>query len=311
MDKLKVAFMATPDIAIDCAEYLLNSSQVSFECVVSMPDRPAGRGKQLTSPDLITWAKKNNIEFIQTANINKDNLVIETLESKELDLIIVFAFAQFLNDELLKLPKLGCFNIHTSLLPKYRGAAPIQYAILNNDSETGISIQKMIKKMDAGDIAQSLKVSIEPHETSGELYSKLKPLSAKALELFIQDCLNNSLKFTPQNESQVSFAPSLKKEQALLDFKNKTSSEIICQLRAFAPWPGSYCILNAKRLKVYAAETTQQVLAPGEVSTSLGQLVIGCKDSSLRLKQIQLAGKKASSDQEFLNGYRQEIKINP
>src|SRR5690606_6513473 len=186
---------------------------------------------------------------------NKEEEFLAQLESMKLDGMVVLAFAQFLGSRLLNMSRLGCFNIHTSILPKYRGAAPIQYALLNGDKKTGVSIQKMVKKMDAGDLVWSDEVDISENETGGMLYTRLKFQAALSLSNFLNNI--DSLTFTPQREEDVSFAPTLKKEDGFLDFENKSFQQIFNQIRALKPWPGSFCFLNSKRLKVFEISKLQ------------------------------------------------------
>jgi methionyl-tRNA formyltransferase len=304
MKRLKTIFLGTPDFSVPCLDILKNHPSIDLKYVVSMPDRKAGRGYQLKSPEVIEFAKENKIPFFQTANINTEEDFLTKIKNENIDVIIVLAFAQFLSSEILTLPKLGCFNIHTSLLPKYRGAAPIQYAILNGDTETGVSIQKMVKKMDAGQITWSHSVNISPDETGGQLYTKLKFQAALSLNDFINDLVNNKIKYEEQNEDEVSFAPTLKREDGALDFKSKSFSQIKNQVRALYPWPGTYTYLDGKRLKVIAVEQSPVKLAPGESNIIKNQLIIGCQDSSLRVSQLQLEGKKQCSDIDLFNGYK-------
>ena len=311
MKKLNIVFFGTPDFSVPSLEILNNHSLVNLKYVVSMPDRKAGRGQQLKSPEVIEFAKENRISFFQTENINKEEDFLNELEAQKIDVFIVLAFAQFLNNKLLSIPKLGCFNIHTSLLPKYRGAAPIQYAILNGDISTGVSIQKMVKKMDAGDLCLSHPVDIHPDETGGQLYTKLKFQAALSLNNFINDLFSNSIEFTPQDESKVSFAPTLKKEDGYLDFKVLDRYEIINKVRALYPWPGTYCFLGKKRLKVFKVLATSKSLKPGEVESTSKEIFIGCKDGAIRLYEVQLEGKKRGYDSDLINGIKEKIILNP
>lgn len=311
MKKLKTLFFGTPDFSVPSLEVLANNPNIDLTYVISMPDRKSGRGMELKSPEVIEFAKKFKIPYFQTENINKEVDFLAKLNSADIDLIIVLAFAQFLNQDILKLPRLGCFNIHTSLLPKYRGAAPIQYAILNGDESTGVSIQKMVKKMDAGEIAHSHPVLIAQDETGGQLYTRLKFQAALSLNEFIDKLISKSISYEKQDESNVSFAPTLKRDDGLLDFKNKNFFELHNQVRALYPWPGTFCFLGKKRLKVFKITKSDLNLDPGLVNTKNGQLIIGCKDGCLRINSLQLEGKKACSDIELLNGMRDEIKINP
>jgi methionyl-tRNA formyltransferase len=212
------------------------------------------------------------------------------------------------------MPRLGCFNIHTSILPKYRGAAPIQYALLSGDTTTGVSIQKMVKEMDAGDLVHFHELPISETETGGQLYTRLKFQAALSTNTLIENILKNKLFFTPQDPRGVSFAPTLKKEDGFLNFKESTSSKIQNQIRALDPWPGTYCFLNNQRLKIFEIEKLQRSLRPGETSLDHGHLAVGTLDGVIRLSNVQLEGKKICSDTELLNGLKNkggEIALNP
>ncbi|TDJ07929.1 MAG: methionyl-tRNA formyltransferase [Deltaproteobacteria bacterium] len=311
MNKLKIVFCGTPDFAVPTLEVLQEHPQVEILRVITMPDRPKGRGHIMTAPPVAQYAKDNSLPLFQTANINKEEALLEEL--KEADLFIVLAFAQFLGPRVLNLPRIGPFNIHTSLLPKYRGAAPIQYAILNGDKVTGVSIQKMVKEMDAGDVVYSHEVEILDGETSGELFSRLQVEAANGCEEFLKLVLSNKLNPIPQDPAGISFAPSLKKEDGHLKFAHYTLSELSNRIRAFNPWPGTYCYLGKKRLKIFSIKTSDLSLKPGVVHTDHNFLVVGCKDSSVRLDSVQLEGRKACSDIELLNGLKNKsakIELN-
>lgn len=312
--KLNVIFCGTPDISVPTLNELYNNPNINLLGVITMPDRPAGRGQELKSPPIAEFAKEKNIKLFQVENINKEPEVLSELESMNLDFILVFAFAQFLGSRLLNIPKLGCFNIHTSILPKYRGAAPIQYALLNGDKSTGVSIQKMVKQMDAGDIVHFDEVSIDGNESGETLYNKLKEIAPKSLNVMIEKILNGTLTYTPQDPNGVSFAPVIKKEDGFLNFSESSFEKIINQIKAFDPWPGTYCFLNNQRLKVFEIEKSVYTVAPGKTSIQAGQILVGCADCSIQLKKIQLEGKKVCSDAELLNGLKNkggEIIINP
>jgi methionyl-tRNA formyltransferase len=309
MKKLRVAFCGTPDFSVPTLDLLAHHPMVDLRLVVSMPDRPAGRGMELKSPEVIEFARAHKLPTFQAENINREPELLRRLREEELDFIVVLAFAQFLGDELLNIARLGCFNIHTSVLPRYRGAAPIQYALLNGDTETGVSIQKMVKKMDAGDLVHFKTVRISPAETGGQLYTRLKFEAALAMNDLVEKVLRQEVTYTKQDESQVTFAPTLKKEDGLLRFETSTIDSILNRIRALDPWPGTYCFLNGKRLKVLRAERYHRKLAPGKAENDLGSLVVGCLDGSLRLSEVQLEGKKPGSDRELLNGLKSEIII--
>lgn len=310
MKVFKIAFLGTPDFSVPTLDLLNNHPHIDLRYVISMPDRPAGRGMELKSPEVIEYAKVKKIPFFQTENINKESDFIQKLKTEDLDFIVVLAFAQFLGSELLNIANLGCFNIHTSILPKYRGAAPIQYALLNGDKETGVSIQKMVKKMDAGDLVHFHTVKIASSENGGQLYTRLKYQAALAMNDLIIKILSTNLEYLAQDETHVSFAPTLKKEDGLLKFSTKSCETILNHIRALDPWPGTYCFLNGKRLKVLLAENYHAKISPGSAKNDMGSLVVGCLDGSLRLSLVQLEGKKACSDKELLNGIKNEIIIS-
>ena len=304
MKKLNIVFLGTPDFSVPSLEVLANHPDVNLVSAITMPDRPAGRGQKLTSPPVAQFAKDNHIPLFQTENINKEKAFLADLRLKNIDLFIVLAFAQFLKKDVLDLPNIGCFNIHTSLLPKYRGAAPIQYAILNGDTVTGVSIQKMVAQMDAGDLVYSQEVKIDPRENSGQLFDRLKVFAAEGLKVFLKNLLSNNIIYKSQEPSKVSFAPTIKKEDGHLKFSEKTAEEIINQIRAFNPWPSAYCFFGGKRMKVIWAELNPKDLCPGTVDISNNQLKIGCRKGTLQILEVQLEGKKPCSTTELLNGIK-------
>lgn len=307
--KLNIVYMGTPDFSIPALELLLHHPNVNVVEVISMPDRPSGRKQQLHHPPLIEFAKKNKISTFQTENINQEKEHLTQLKKKNIDAIIVLAFAQFLGDEILNLPQFGCFNIHTSLLPKYRGAAPIQFALLNNDKTTGVSIQKMVKKMDAGNIVSKLETSIAPNETGGQLTTRLKFLAALCLNDFLNKLMTNNISEEIQDESHVSFAKTLKREDGYLDFEHLRFEEACNKIRALDPWPGTYCFVNHKRLKVFQLAPADYNLKAGELKSHMGQLLIGLSDKTARIVELQYEGKKRGSDKDLLNGMREELQI--
>jgi methionyl-tRNA formyltransferase len=302
MKPLKVVFCATPDFAVPTLKLLADHPQVELLKVISMPNRPKGRGRIMSPPPVAEYAKAHKLPLFQTDNINREEQLLKSLEGA--DLIIVLAFAQFLGQKILNLPKIGPFNIHTSLLPKYRGAAPIQYAILNGEKFTGVSIQRMVKKMDAGDLVYSHKVPIGLDETSGELFERLKKEVVTATERFLKLVLENKLTYTAQDSTEITYAPTLKKEDGHLSFANHTTEEIINRVRAFSPWPGTYCYIGKKRLKVLSVRPYDLKLTPGQTSTAHNFLVVGCRDASIRIHKLQLEGRKSCSDVDFLNGLK-------
>ena len=237
---IKTIFFGTPEICLPTVRALCDNPNIQLDCIVSMPNRKAGRGMKIKTPAVAQFALDHGIELIQTSRINDEEEFWTKKAKEEIDLIIVFAFAQFLADRILKLPRLGCFNIHTSLLPKYRGASPIQHALLNGDAETGVSIQKMIKKMDAGDVAVTSIMAIDPTDNASSLHDKLMNEAPRTTNLFIDQIVNDTLSFTTQDEGSVSFAPAISKKDGRVNFTTETFTQIHNRLRAFDPWPGIF-----------------------------------------------------------------------
>lgn len=304
MKKLKVIFCGTPDFSVPTLDMLCNHPSIEVVGVVTMPDRPVGRGLELKSPPVAEFAKAQKLPLFQAENINKDETFFKKFCDDRPDFILVLAFAQFLGSKMLGLPKLGCFNIHTSILPKYRGAAPIQYALLNGDLSTGVSIQKMVKQMDAGDLCHFFEMPISPNENGGQLFTRLKFQAALSTNILIQEIIDGSIHFTPQDESKATFAPTLKKEDGHLHFLNQTAQEIFNRVRALDPWPGTYCFLGKARLKILSVEFSSHKVSPGKTAIHFGELIVGCREGSLHITRLQLEGKKACSDKEFLNGFK-------
>lgn len=300
MSKLNAVFMGTPEFCLPTLQILRSHPDIHLQYIVSMPDRKSGRGQKVQSPPVVQFAQSHKIPCFQTANINQEIEFLESLEAKNIDVIIVLAFAQFLGQKVLSLPKSACYNIHTSLLPKYRGAAPIQYALLNGDEKTGVSIQEMVKQMDAGDIVHSDTVKIHPRETGESLFTKLSYQAGLSCFHFIQNLKSGNIVKTPQKKEGLSFAPTISKGMGQLLFQESSADQIERQVRALYPWPGTYTFLNHKRLKVFNVQLSPRELKPGELLILRnGEVHVGTKTSALRLSHIQLEGKKPGLDTDF------------
>lgn len=310
MSILNIVFFGTPDFSIPALELLFNHPNINVCAVITMPDRPSGRGHAIHSPPVAEFAKLHKIKLFQTENINKEESFFSFCEEVKIDFMVVLAFAQFLGSRILNIPKIGCFNIHTSLLPKYRGAAPIQYALLNGDNITGVSIQKMVKKMDAGDIVKEQNVAIASNETGGQLYTRLKFQAALTLNDFISDIVQNKISSYAQDESNVSFAPTLNKEDGHLTFSTMTAMEIFNKVRALKPWPGTYGLVNGKRFKIIDVEIVSDIeLEANKVSIKNKKLLLGTTCGTIHIKTIQAEGKKVCSDLDFLNGLQSNTEL--
>lgn len=299
--------MGTPQFSVPTLEALRLNKLVELVAVVTMPDRPAGRGKQLQSPAVAEYAKQQGLKLFQDANINKNPEFIEFCKTTKPDCFIVLSFAQFLTQKTLNLPTMGCFNIHTSLLPKYRGAAPIHYALKNGDQETGVSIQRMVKKMDAGDLCLSQKINIAPQDDIVSLSNKLSELSAVAIKTFIEQLHSNSLTFSTQDESQVSIAPEVDKEEGHIKFDQIKAEKIINLYRAFKLWPSLYFYhtgLRHKITEISFSVVPSPKLDPACVDLNSGRMLVGTLEGNLEILQIQPEGKKPISIKDYINALK-------
>ena len=305
MKKISVVFMGNPQFSTGVLQSLFQNDKVEIKAVVTGIDKKVGRGQKITPTHVAQFAEKNNLPVLKTENINKEDEFLKDIG--DVDIFVVIAFSQFLSQKVIDHPLIACFNIHTSLLPKYRGAAPIQYALLNGDRETGVSIQRMVKKMDAGDIAFERKVPIADDETSATLFEKLSVESSIAMNDFIDALINNEVIYREQDESQVSFAPVIKKEDGLLNFESDSAQDIINKIKAYTPWPGTFTYINGMRLKVHSASNDLSNLNARELDVSMGSLLVGTKSGTVRLNKVQLDGKKPVEDFQFINGHKNKF----
>jgi len=301
MKNIRIVFMGSPEFAIPSLISLIESCKVVG--VVTQPDRPAGRGKALKAPPIKEIALKHEIQFIQPNKLREAG-VFEKLQSWAPDVIVVVAFGQILRQNVLDLPKFGCVNVHGSMLPRWRGAAPIQAAILNGDEETGITIMKMDAGVDTGPILKQKSIKISDEATSESLGKSLSLLGADLLIGTLGGYLSGKLKPISQPEDGATYAPRLEKENGFLDF-SKSALELDHQVRAYFPWPGTFMEIGNERIKVVATQIVDDInLEPGERGEFSGFPVVGTSQSGLMLEQVQPAGKKVMLGKIFLNGFR-------
>ena len=294
--------MGSPDFAAIALKRLAQDFNVVG--VVTQPDRRAGRGKKLVSPPVKVVADELGIPSIQPRRI-RDEEAMDALRRFAPDLIVVAAYGQILRPELLQLPPRGCINIHGSLLPRWRGAAPIQAAILAGDKETGITIMLMDEGIDTGDMLAKRYIPIKDDDTAGSLFDKLALLGAELLVETLPKYLSGELKPQPQPEAGATYASMLKKEDGRLDF-TQTAVELERRVRAFSPWPGTFFEWNSKPLKVHRAHVDAGHPNPGSGTklTVEGVPAVGTGDGVLVLDEIQPAGKKPMDGKSFLMGGR-------
>lgn len=300
----RIVFMGSPEFAATILEFL--TKEFPIIGVVTQPDRQSGRGHKIAPSAVKQLALKLNLPVLQPEKL-KDPPAFEQLARWKPELIIVAAFGQILKQNILDMPLLGCLNVHASLLPRWRGAAPIQAAILNGDAQTGVTIMKMDAGIDTGSILNQKSILINRLDTGDSLSKKLSNLGGQLLLDTLPEYLSGSLTPVPQGEQDVSYAPLLKKENGLLDF-SRPAEEIERKVRAYYPWPGTFFDLSNLQCKVLKVGVEPMVdLGIGMRGVSNGYPAIGTSSGALILKELQPAGKKPMSGIDFLNGYREWI----
>lgn len=298
---LKIIFAGTPDFAAKHLQALLNSSHQVIG-VFTQPDKPAGRGNKLTASPVKQLALQNNLPVYQPISL-KDSANQQIIADLNADIMIVVAYGLILPQTVLDMPKYGCLNVHGSLLPRWRGAAPIQRACWAGDTETGITIMQMDVGLDTGDMLYKEKCHIEDDDTSATLYNKLAQIGPDALLKTLKLIIEGKAKPEKQNESQVTYATKLSKQEAKLDW-NLTATQLERCIRAFNPWPVSYFEINGELIKVWQAnvisETTDKT--PGTIlRADKSGIQIATQDGVINMTLLQPAGKKPMSAQDFLN----------
>jgi methionyl-tRNA formyltransferase len=303
--KPRIVFMGSPDFALPILQKLVENYQVIG--VVTQPDRPAGRGKTLTPPPIKKLAMEIGLEVIQPERL-KTPEAFSQLQEWQPDVIIVAAFGQILRKNVLELPQFGCINVHASLLPRWRGAAPIQAAILNGDVKTGVTIMKMDAGVDTGAILRQRELSIQTVDTAESLSQRLSPLGADLLIETLPDYLIGKIEPTIQDDTQATYASLLKKEEGKLDFE-KNAVVLERQVRAYIPWPGTFIEWQGQAMKINGAKAMDGGSGlPGQRTVVEGFPAIQCKTGCLVLVEVQPAGKKSMNGQVFLRGARQWLE---
>ncbi len=304
--KTRTTFFGTPQFAVPILEMLTQHPNIELVCVVAQPDKPVGRKKVMTPPPTKDLAIKNNIPVFQPITLKTEE-ALETIKKYQPELIVLAAYGKIIPESILNLPKYKCLNVHPSALPQYRGASPIQFALLNGEQKTAATIMLMEPTLDTGPILAQEEVPIDPNEAYPELTDRLANISAKLLDKVLPDWLEGKITPKPQNENQATFSKILTKEDGKIDW-NRTAEQIHNQIRAFTPWPGTYTTLNGKLFKILKAkpfETTEIRGTPGIIYYQDNkQLLISCGESSvLEVEELQLEGKKAMSAADFMRGY--------
>lgn len=305
---MKVVFMGTPEFAVPTLQALIDHHQVA--AVVTQPDRQRGRGKKVQFSPVKEKAAEYKIPVLQPEKA-RDEEFIQELETIAPDVIVVVAYGQILPERILNLPKYGCINVHGSLLPKYRGAAPIQWAVLNGEEKTGITTMYMEKGLDTGDMIDKAEVVLDPKETAGSLHDKLMNLGADLLLETLDKLEKGTIVRTKQDDSQSCYAKMLSKEMGRMDF-SRSAKELEQWIRGMNPWPSAYTTMNGKTLKIWDADVVSYEGSeePGTVvKVTKDTIIVAAGEGALALKEIQLAGKKRMPVQAYLLGSSVETGI--
>jgi methionyl-tRNA formyltransferase len=304
MARLRLVFMGTPEFACPTLQRLIERGEEVI-AVVTQPDRPKGRGQQLTPPPVKVLAETNGIVVLQPAKVRAPEF-IEVMKGLAPDLIVVVAFGQILPKALLDIPRHGCINVHASLLPRYRGAAPINWCIINGETESGVTIMQMDVGLDTGDMLVKKATPIDPDEDSSSLHDRLAAIGAEALAETLDLLLAEKLVPEKQDDALSCYAPMLKKEDGLIDWG--TGAQAIKNLvRGVTPWPGAFTRLDGKTVKVCRVAVAEGTGTPGTVLRADRQgLEVACGSGSILIEELQLEGRKRLAATEFLAGYKIE-----
>ncbi len=307
---MKIVFMGTPDFSVPILRKLHKDYNVVL--VVTKPDTPQGRKRIMTPPPVKVYAERHKIPCFQPSHIKRD---YQPILDAEPDLIITAAYGQIIPKALLDFPRLGCINVHASLLPKLRGGAPIQRAIERRHTTTGVTIMEMVKAMDAGDILAQVSLKIDPLETAGTLFDKLSNLGAELLMTTLPDVKHQRIKAQPQNPDEVTYAYNITRAEERLDF-SQSVFDLEAKIRAFHPQPNTYAIVNDKKLKIIFSRVHQcQNFFTKHQDTPNGTILkhfedgfaIKCPDGALVATHVQLEGKNPMTAEQFLRGAGQNL----
>lgn len=302
--------MGTPQFAVPILQGLLDQ-KYDILCVVTQPDRPVGRKHRISQSPVKQAAVANHLPVFQPEKLSGSPEMQRVIDFHP-DLIVTAAYGQFLPTKMLNAVKIAAVNVHGSLLPKYRGGAPVQYAIMNGDSETGISLIYMVKKMDAGDILAQKAISIQPDDDTETMFDKLSIVGRDLLLATLPKVITGDISPVPQDEDQVVFSSNIKPEEEQLDF-NQTAFMVNAKVRALRPDPVAYTVINGKRTKIWRAQVVDQTteMAPGSVveKTKHQLLLSAGKGTVLSIQELQPAGKPKQQITDYLNGIGQSLKV--
>ena len=302
---MRVLFMGTPDFAAESLEAIIGADH-EVCAVFTQPDKPVGRKRILTAPPVKDTAIKHNIPVFQPESVRNQE-VVEQIKTLAPDVCVVVAYGKLLPDEILSIAPFGCINVHASLLPKYRGASPIQWAIVCGEKKTGVSTMLLDSGMDTGDVLLTAEEPIFDDDTAETLWDRLSTLGASLILKTLKACADGTITRTPQNHDIATYAPIIKKEDGLLDF-NKSAYVADCLIRGLHNWPVAYIYADGKRLKIFSAKPFNKVCNKGEILSQENSLILGFADNTaLEIFELQMEGAKRMSAADFLRGRKVSV----
>ncbi len=299
----RIIFMGTPEFALPTLESLIQGPD-EIIAIVTQPDRPKGRSKKLIPPPVKSVADKYGIDLYQPKGIRTPEF-LTTLRSYDPDLIVVAAYGKILPEAIIELPRHGCINVHGSLLPRHRGAAPIQWSIIKGDAEVGVTIMQMDKGMDTGDILMKASITPEPDETSGSLFPKIAKLGSHTLMDTREMIAQGGMAMIVQDDKEATSAPMLRKDDGLIDW-SKSGHEINCLIRGLDPWTTAFSFLECRKFQFFSPEIVHQgsTRRPGTLLRADREgLLIATSDACMLIKEIKMEGKRRMAVADFLNGW--------
>ena len=308
---MNIIFAGTPDFASRHLEIVMGSKHY-ISCVLTQPDRQSGRGMEVNLSSVKTFANKEKIEIFQPKSLKNDD-VIDKINYLKPDLMLVVAYGLLIPKPILDIPSLGCINIHASILPRWRGASPMEYSILNGDKKIGLSYMQMSEGLDEGPVYEIHECNLDPEDNLPVVEEKLIKLSEINLNNFLDKIENNEINHKSQNDEMATFAPKINKDFLQIDWKGESSLEIIRKINALSSKYGTFTYLNDKRVKIHKAKNYQQEssLTPGAISSSDEGMIVSCKDgTALIVDTIQMQGKNMVTGKEFIRGYASLIEAH-
>lgn len=305
---MNVVFCGTPEFAVPCLEAVLAAGH-EVPLVLTQPDRPAGRKMELQAPPVKMLAQTRGLRILQPEKIKTNSELRAELEAIRPDAIAVVAYGRIIPGWMLELPRLGCINVHGSLLPKYRGAAPIQWAVANGEVETGVTTMKLDAGLDTGDMLLEAKVPVGPDTRASELFPQLSLIGAKVLVETLAGLEAGTIPLRRQDHSHATLAPILTRDDGRMKPRERPAAEVYNRFRGFSPWPGAWEIFRGKRFLVHEMASllevgSEEALAPGELRLINGVLLLGTAAGAVALREVQLEGKARMSGMDFAKGFQ-------